>query len=136
MPTAGKDDESPLKGGTMKSYPSDFDVVHLCWHQKRTLCKDIISAAKYCGELILETIQAASTFAISDRDAFLEKVRSASQLRQAGSHQGNKRKLNKGKSSFRELDTIIRSSADPLPSGALPASGSTACWRNMRRSKR
>ena len=59
-------------------------------------------------ELILETIRAASTFAISDRDAFLEKVRSASQLRQAEAAKETKRKLNKEKKRISELDTIIK----------------------------
>lgn len=55
-----------------------------------------------------ETIRAASTFAISDRDAFLEKVRSASQLRQAEAAKDAKRKLSKDKKRITELDTIIK----------------------------
>lgn len=55
-----------------------------------------------------ETIRAASTFAISDRDAFLEKVRSASQLRQAEAAKETKRRLNKEKKRISELDTIIK----------------------------
>ena len=64
--------------------------------------------SKVLRELILETIRAASTFAISDRDAFLEKVRSASQLRQAEAAKETKRKLNKEKKRISELDTIIK----------------------------
>ena len=75
------------RGGTEnKPYPSDFYdcSTYTLAHQKRThACCGHYIRSKVLRELILETIRAASTFAISDRDAFLEKVRSASQLRQA-----------------------------------------------------
>ena len=58
--------------------------------------------------LILETVRAASAFAISDRDVYLEKVRSASQLRQAEAAKETKRRLNKEKKRISELDTIIK----------------------------
>ena len=67
----------------------------------------------------------------------MEKVRSASQLRQAEATKETKRKLNKEKKRISELDTIIKkSSMNPLPSGALPANALTACWQNMRRSRK
>lgn len=53
-------------------------------------------------------LRAASAFAISDRDAFLEKVRSASQLRQAEAAKETERRLNKEKKRISELDTIIK----------------------------
>ena len=58
--------------------------------------------------LILETIQTVSTFAISNQDEFLEKVRSASQIRQKEVAKENKRKLNKDKKRITELDNIIK----------------------------
>lgn len=128
------------RGGTENNpYPSDFYdcSTYTLAHQKRThACKGHYIRSKVLRELILETIRAASTFAISDRDAFLEKVRSASQLRQAEATKETKRKLNKEKSGFPSWIPSSRSSMNPLPSGALPASGSTACWRNMRRSRK
>ena len=81
------------RGGTENNpYPSDFYD-----------CSTYTLAHQ-----ILETIRAASTFAISDRDAFLEKVRSASQLRQAEAAKETKRRLNKDKKRISELDTIIK----------------------------
>ena len=69
------------RGGTENNpYPSDFYdcSTYTLAHQKRThACSGHYIRSKVLRELILETIRAASTFAISDRDAFLEKVRSA-----------------------------------------------------------
>ena len=96
------------RGGTENNpYPSDFYdcSTYTLAHQKRThACKGHYIRSKVLRELILETIRAASTFAISDRDAFLEKVRSASQLRQAEATKETKRKLNKEKKRISELD--------------------------------
>ena len=100
------------RGGTENNpYPSDFYdcSTYTLAHQKRThACCGHYIRSKVLRELILETIRAASTFAISDRDAFLEKVRSASQLRQAEGAKETKRKLNKEKKRISELDTIIK----------------------------
>ena len=100
------------RGGTENNpYPSDFYdcSTYTLAHQKRThACSGHYIRSKVLRELILETIRAASTFAISDRDAFLEKVRSASQLRQAEAAKETKRKLNKEKKRISELDTIIK----------------------------
>ena len=100
------------RGGTENNpYPSDFYdcSTYTLAHQKRThACCGHYIRSKVLRELILDTIRAASTFAISDRDAFLEKVRSASQLRQAEGAKETKRKLNKEKKRISELDTIIK----------------------------
>ena len=100
------------RGGTENNpYPSDFYdcSTYTLAHQKRThACSGHYIRSKVLRTLILETIRAASTFAISDRDAFLKKVRSASQLRQAEAAKETKRKLNKEKKRISELDTIIK----------------------------
>lgn len=127
------------RGTESKPYPYDAfecSTYKLAGQKRSAACCGHHISTKALRELILETIRAASTFAISDRDAFLEKVRSASQLRQAEAAKETKRKLNKEKSGFLSWIPSSRSSMNPLPSGALPASGSTACWRNMRRSRK
>lgn len=58
--------------------------------------------------LILDTIRTVSTFAISNQDEFMEKVRAASQIRQVESAKDAKRKLNKDRKRINELDTIIK----------------------------
>ena len=100
------------RGGTENNpYPSDFYdcSTYTLAHQKRThACSGHYIRSKVLRELIPETIRAASAFAISDRDAFLEKVRSASQLRQAEAAKETERRLNKEKKRISELDTIIK----------------------------
>ena len=100
------------RGGTENNpYPSGFYdcSTYTLAHQKRThACSGHYIRSKVLRELILETMRTASAFANSDRDAVLEKVRSASQLRQAEAAKETKRKLNKEKKRISELDTIIK----------------------------
>ena len=70
-------------------------------------CSHYIST-KAIQELLLETIRAASTYAISNQKEFLDKVRSASQIRQKEAAKEFRRKLNKDKKRIAELDTIIK----------------------------
>ena len=71
----------------------------------------------YCGHyittkalntLILETIRTISTYAVSNQDAFLDKVQAASQIRQQDAVKEIKRKLNKDRKRRDELDGIIK----------------------------
>ena len=75
------------KGGTENNpYPSDFFdcSAYTLAHQKRTsACFGHYISTKALRALILDTIRTVSTFAISNQAAFMEKVRSASQLQQA-----------------------------------------------------
>ena len=99
------------RGTESKPYPYDAfecSTYKLAGQKRSAACCGHHISTKALRELILETIRAASTFAISDRDAFLEKVRSASQLRQAEAAKETKRKLNKEKKRIFELDTIIK----------------------------
>ena len=99
------------RGTESKPYPYDAfecSTYKLAGQKRSAACCGHHISTKALRELILETIRAASTFAISDRDAFLEKVRSASQLRQAEAVKETKRRLNKEKKRISELDTIIK----------------------------
>ncbi len=100
------------KGGTENNpYPSDFFDCssYTLAHQKRTsACFGHYISTKALRTLILDTIRTVSTFAISNQEAFMEKVRSASQLRQAEAAKDAKRKLSKDKKRIAELDTIIK----------------------------
>lgn len=99
------------RGTESKPYPYDAfecSTYKLAGQKRSAACCGHHISTKALRELILETIRAASTFAISDRDAFLEKVRSASQLRQAEAAKDAKRKLSKDKKRITELDTIIK----------------------------
>ena len=100
------------RGGTENNpYPSDFFDCssYTLARQKRTAaCCGHYITTKAVRTLILDTIRTVSTFAISNQAAFMEKVRSASQLRQAEAAKDAKRKLNKDKKRIAELDTIIK----------------------------
>ena len=100
------------KGNAEKgNYPSDFFdcSAYTLAHQKRTTaCCGHYITTKALRTLILETIRTASTFAIANQDEFMEKVRSASQIRQAEAAKETKRKLNKDRKRITELDNIIK----------------------------
>ena len=100
------------KGGTENNpYPSDFFDCssYTLAHQKRTsACFGHYISTKALRTLILDTIRTVSTFAISNQEVFMEKVRSASQLQQAEAAKDAKRKLSKDKKRIAELDTIIK----------------------------
>ncbi len=100
------------RGGTENNpYPSDFFDCssYTLAHQKRTkACCGHYIGTKYLRTLILETIRSVSTFAISNQEEFIAKVRAASQVRQAEAAKDTKRKLNKDRKRHTELDTIIK----------------------------
>ena len=100
------------RGGTESSpYPSDFYdcSTYTLAHQKRThACCGHYIRTKAVRELVLNTIRTVSTFAISNQDEFMEKVRSASQIKQKETAKEAKRKLNKDKKRIAELDNIIK----------------------------
>ena len=99
------------RGTESKAYPYDVfecSTYKLAGQKRSAACWGHHISTKALRTLILDTIRTVSTFAISDRDAFLEKVRSASQLRQAEAAKETKRRLNKEKKRISELDTIIK----------------------------
>lgn len=100
------------RGGTEKNkYPSDFFDCssYTLAHQKRSsACCGHYITTKALRTLILDTIRTVSTFAISNQDDFMEKMRAASQIRQAETAKDAKRKLNKERKRISELDTIIK----------------------------
>ena len=100
------------RGGTENNpYPSDFYDCssYTLAHQKRThACSGHYIRTKALRELILETVRTASTFAITNPDEFMEKVRSASQIKQKEAAKETRRRLNKDKKRIAELDNIIK----------------------------
>ncbi len=100
------------RGGTENNpYPSDFFDCssYTLAHQKHTTaCCGHYVSTKSLRTLILETICSVSTFAISNQEEFIAKVRAASQVRQAEAAKDTKRKLGKDRKRHTELDTIIK----------------------------
>ena len=92
-------------------YPSDFfdcSTYTLSRQKRYKDCKGHFITTKNLRTLILDTIRTISTLAISNQDEFIEKVRNASQLRQAEAAKEIKRKLNKERKRITELDNIIK----------------------------
>mgnify|MGYP006938599555 CR=1 FL=1 len=66
----------------------------------------------------------------------MEKVRSASQLRQAEAAKDARRKLNKDKNALPSWTPSSKSSMNPLLSDASPMNALTVCWRITKPSRK
>ena len=92
-------------------YPTDFfdcSTYTLSRQNRYKACTGHYITTKNLRTLILDTIRIISTLAISNQEEFIEKVRNASQLRQAEAAKEIKRKLNKERKRIAELDNIIK----------------------------
>ena len=100
------------RGGTKNNkFPSDFfdcSTYTLAHQRHSTACCGHYIRTKAVRELILETIRTVSTFAISNQEEFTRRVREASQVKQAEEAKTAKRKLNKDRKRYTELDHIIK----------------------------
>ena len=99
------------RGTESKPYPYDVfecSTYKLAGQKRSAACCGHHISTKALRTLILDTIRTVSTFAISNQEAFMEKVRSASQFRQAEAAKDARRKLNKDKKRIAELDAIIK----------------------------
>ena len=102
---------SPGKEGTSKPYPSDFfdcSTYTLSRQKRFEACHGHYITTKALRTLILETIRAAATQAVKDEEAFIRKVREASDIRQAEAAKGIRRQLSKDRKRHSELDGIIK----------------------------
>ncbi|RKJ47858.1 DUF4368 domain-containing protein, partial [bacterium 1XD42-8] len=99
------------RGSDTKPYPSDAyecSSYKLAGQRRTAACSNHHIYTKALRALILETIKVTSTYAISNEAEFIQKVRAASEVQQAQAAKDLKRKLNKDKRRFDELDTIIK----------------------------
>ena len=99
------------RGSETKPYPSDAyecSSYKLAGQRRTAVCSNHHISTKALRTLILETIKVTSSYAISNEAEFIQKVRAASEVQQAQAAKDLKRKLNKDKRRFDELDTIIK----------------------------
>ena len=99
------------RGSETKPYPSDAyecSSYKLGGQRRAAVCGNHHISTKALRALILETIKVTSAYAISNESEFIQKVRAASEVQQAQAAKDLKRKLNKDKRRFDELDTIIK----------------------------
>lgn len=110
------------RGTAPKDHPADFyncSTYTQAQQKRATACCNHHISTKALRELILHTIRAASAFAISNQKAFLEKIRSASQIRQAEAAKDASRKMNKARKRIAELDRIIRKLYESFATGRI-----------------
>ena len=99
------------KNANGKEYPSDF-------YNCSTYCLTIERETKQCfshsvstralTELVLETIRTTAGYALANRKAFIQKVRSISQVRQQEAAKELSRRVAKSKKRIAELDILMK----------------------------
>ncbi len=92
-------------------YPYDHyecSTYALTFHHSRTECFGHYISTRALRALILDTIRTVSAYAISNEAEFIEKVRAASEVRQAQAAKDLKRKLNRDRRRSAELDGLIK----------------------------
>ena len=100
----GKDPVSGL-------YPYDHyecSTYSLTFHRANTNCFSHYISTKALRALILDTIRAASTYAITNKAEFIQRVREASEIRQSEAAKDLKRKIAKAKKRSNELNMLIK----------------------------
>ena len=105
-----------------KEYPSDF-------YNCSTYCLTIERETKQCFShnvstkaltgLVLETICTTASYAIQNKEEFIQKVRSISQVRQQEAAKELQRKVSKAKKRIAELDMLIKKLYETYAMGKL-----------------
>lgn len=83
-------------------------------------CTSRSITTKALRTLILDTIRTVSTYAIENEEAFIEKIRDASQIQQEEAAKEQKRKVAKAKKRFSELDILIKKLYESYATGKIP----------------
>ena len=105
-----------------KEYPSDFyncSTYCLTIERETKQCFSHNVSTKALNELVLETIRTTASYAISNREEFIRKVRSISQVRQQEAAKELKRKVAKAKKRIAELDVLIKKLYETYAMGKL-----------------
>ena len=76
-------------------------------------------STKALTELVLETIRTTASYAIQNKEEFIQKVRSISQVRQQEAAKELKRKVAKAKKRIAELDMLIKKLYETYALGKL-----------------
>ena len=104
-------------------YPSDnyncSTYVLTGKHSERKCCSHYITT-RAVRALILDTIRTVSAYAVSDEKAFVEKIRTASQIRQDKAAKELKRKLTRDRKRSAELDGLIKKLYESYATGKMP----------------
>lgn len=104
---------------------SGFDVYEcstykLSIRRADSICSSHHISTKAINELVLYTIREVSRFAIKDREAFLKKVHEASNVQQEQEAKELKRKLNKNKRRYDEVNVLYKKLYESFAVGKIP----------------
>ena len=105
-----------------KEYPSDFyncSTYCLTIERETKQCFSHNVSTKALTELVLETIRTTASYAIQNKEEFIQKVRSISQVRQQEAAKELKRKVTKAKKRIAELDMLIKKLYETYAMGKL-----------------
>ena len=105
-----------------KEYPSDFyncSTYCLTIERETKQCFSHNVSTKALTELVLETIRTTASYAIQNKEEFIQKVRSISQVRQQEAAKELQRKVSKAKKRIAELDMLIKKLYETYAMGKL-----------------
>ena len=105
-----------------KEYPSDFyncSTYCLTIERETKQCFSHNVSTKALTELVLETICTTASYAIQNKEEFIQKVRSISQVRQQEAAKELQRKVSKAKKRIAELDMLIKKLYETYAMGKL-----------------
>lgn len=108
---AQADKENRGKDPVSGLYPYDHydcSTYALTFRHSKQECFGHYISTKDIRALLLDTIRTVSAYAISNEAEFIEKVRAASEVRQAQAAKDLKRKLSKDRKRSKELDGLIK----------------------------
>ena len=87
--------------------------------EERKCCSHTVSNAAL-RQLVLETIRTASTYAIENEAEFIQRIRSASEVRRQEAAKELKRRIGKTKKRIAELDVLIKKLYESYAMGKMP----------------
>ena len=94
-----------------REYGTDFyncSTYTLTFERETQMCFSHTVSTKALNALILETIRTTANYAIQNKEEFIQKVRSISQVRQQEAAKELKRKVAKERKRSAELDVLIK----------------------------
>ena len=105
-----------------REYGTDFyncSTYTLTFERETQMCFSHTVSTKALNALILETIRTTASYAIQNKEEFIQKVRSISQVRQQEAAKELKRKVAKERKRSAELDVLIKKLYETYAMGKL-----------------
>ena len=105
-----------------REYGTDFyncSTYTLTFERETQMCFSHTVSTKALNTLILETIRTTASYAIQNKEEFIQKVRSISQVRQQEAAKELKRKVAKERKRSAELDVLIKKLYETYAMGKL-----------------